>query len=58
MNRSNVQRQRLMELADICLEQSRAASTPRLIAELRRMAKEYEQRAARLTGQTAENSAG
>ena len=58
MIRNKVQRQRLIELADTCLKQARAATTPRLVTELRRMAQDYEQRAARITRELAENSAG
>jgi len=57
-SRSNVQRQRLIELADTCLKQASAASTPQLVTELLRMAKDYEQRAARITNDSVENSVG
>jgi hypothetical protein len=41
-------RKKLLDLADICIEQARAASMPEVAEELRRMACEYQQRAARL----------
>jgi hypothetical protein len=40
----------LIELARLCLRQASAARTPALASELRRMAKEYQARAAALTG--------
>jgi hypothetical protein len=43
----------LIELARICREQARAIKTPDVAAELRRMAKEYERRAAQLENQTS-----
>jgi hypothetical protein len=48
----------LIELADTCLKQASAASTPQLVTELLRMAKDYEQRAARITNDSVENSVG
>lgn len=38
----------LVELAKICMEQSRATKAKDVAAELRRMAKEYQRRAAAL----------
>jgi hypothetical protein len=38
----------LVELAEICLRQARAAKSRAVAAELRRMAKEYQKRAAEL----------
>ncbi len=43
----------LIELARICREQARAAKAADVAAELRRMAKEYERRAARLENSTS-----
>jgi hypothetical protein len=40
----------LIELARICAEQARATKAPDAADELRRMAKEYERRAAKLNG--------
>ena len=42
----------LVELAKICLQQSRATKAKGLAAELRQMAKEYQRRAAALNGGT------
>ena len=39
----------LIELAEICLRQARAAKSRAVAAELRRMAKEYQKRAAELS---------
>jgi hypothetical protein len=43
----------LIELARICREQARAAKPKNVAAELRRMAKEYEKRAAGLRSSTS-----
>lgn len=40
----------LIELAQICLKQARAATSSEVAAELRRMAREYRERAAKLNG--------
>jgi hypothetical protein len=40
----------LVELAKICVQQARATEARDVAAELRRMAKEYQQRAAALDG--------
>jgi len=48
----------LVELAEICLRQAHAAKSRAVAAELRRMAKEYQKRAAELNlgAQTAATS--
>jgi hypothetical protein len=43
----------LIELARICVEQARAARNREVAAELRRMGREYHERAAKLNGGTA-----
>jgi hypothetical protein len=49
----------LLELARICLEQARITQAPNVAAELRRMAKDYQRRAALLAAVTAkERNAG
>lgn len=40
----------LVELARICMRQARIAQTKEVAAELQRMAREYQDKAARLTG--------
>jgi hypothetical protein len=39
-----------VELAKICIEQARATTAPDVATELRRMAKEYQKRAAQMNG--------
>jgi hypothetical protein len=41
----------MVELAKICMQQSRATKAKDVAAELRRMAKEYQRRAAGLDGE-------